>query len=103
MQINKFLLMQAQQVGLMTDYHQFLIMSLDMHTIDLEPYQYSGTNITAIRIVNPEGEQIQQLENYITETETSIGEEMIEGMSFETFKILIHLRFKCYKKHPSNN
>lgn len=27
-----------------------------MHTIDLEPYQHSGTNITGIRIVDPASE-----------------------------------------------
>lgn len=45
-------LKQTQQVGLMTDYHQFIIANLDAHTIDLEPFQYSGTNISMIRIVN---------------------------------------------------
>lgn len=28
-------------------------MSLDAHTIDLEPFQYSGTNFTIMRLVNP--------------------------------------------------
>lgn len=48
------ILKQAQQVGLMTDEHQFIITSLDMHTIDLEPFQYSGANITGFRLVSPE-------------------------------------------------
>jgi glutamate receptor, ionotropic, invertebrate len=48
------ILKQAQQVGLMTDDHQIIITSLDMHTIDLEPFQYSGANITGFRLVNPE-------------------------------------------------
>lgn len=65
----------------MTDYHQFLITSLDMHTIDLEPYQYSGTNITAIRIIDPESELIQQVETFITESELANGEEMLEGIN----------------------
>lgn len=47
------ILKQAQQVGLMTDEHQIIISSLDMHTIDLEPFQYSGTNITGFRMVLP--------------------------------------------------
>jgi ionotropic glutamate receptor len=37
---------QAQQVGIMTDHHQYIVTTMDMHTIDLEPYQYGGTNIT---------------------------------------------------------
>ncbi|KAF4528160.1 hypothetical protein B566_EDAN016924 [Ephemera danica] len=46
-------LKQAQQVGLMASHHSYIITSLDMHTIDLEPYQYSGTNITGFRLVDP--------------------------------------------------
>lgn len=48
------ILKQAQQVGLMTDEHKFIISSLDFHTIDLEPFQHSGTNITGFRLVSPE-------------------------------------------------
>lgn len=55
------ILKQAQQVGLMTDLHQFIITSLDMHTIDLEPYQYSGTNITGFRIVSPDDPMVKQV------------------------------------------
>ncbi|CAH0553020.1 unnamed protein product [Brassicogethes aeneus] len=46
-------LKQAQQVGMMTDNYHFIIANLDMHTIDISPYQYAGTNITGLRIVNP--------------------------------------------------
>lgn len=55
------ILKQAQQVGLMTDEHQILITSLDMHTIDLEPFQYSGTNITGFRIVSPDDSLVKQV------------------------------------------
>ncbi|XP_065349447.1 glutamate receptor ionotropic, kainate 2-like [Cloeon dipterum] len=47
------ILMQAQQVGLMAGYYSYIITNLDMHTLDLEPYQYGGTNITGIRVVDP--------------------------------------------------
>jgi len=30
-----------------------------MHTLDLEPYQYGGTNITGIRVVNPADEDVR--------------------------------------------
>lgn len=43
-------LQQAQQVGLMTsDYHYF-ITNLDLQTIDMEPYKYSGSNISGVRL-----------------------------------------------------
>lgn len=47
-------LKQAQQVGLLTDQHHFLITTPDLHTLDLEPFQYSGVNITGIRMVSPQ-------------------------------------------------
>ncbi|XP_050533361.1 glutamate receptor ionotropic, kainate 2-like [Daktulosphaira vitifoliae] len=46
-------LIQAQQVGLMGSEHSYLISSLDMHVLDLEPFKYSGTNITGMRLVKP--------------------------------------------------
>lgn len=61
------ILKQAQQVGLMTDQHQFIITSLDMHTIDLEPFQYSGTNITGFRIVSPDDPMVKQVTDIFRE------------------------------------
>ncbi|XP_050428924.1 glutamate receptor ionotropic, kainate 2-like [Adelges cooleyi] len=46
-------LVQAQQVGLMGSEHNYIISSLDMHTLDLDPFKYSGTNITGMRLVKP--------------------------------------------------
>ncbi len=36
-----------------------------MHTVDLEPYQHSGTNITGIRIVNPESPFMEDLMTFL--------------------------------------
>ncbi|XP_015522024.2 glutamate receptor ionotropic, kainate 2 [Neodiprion lecontei] len=47
-------LKQAQQVGLMTDKHSYIIASLDLTSIDLEPYQYGGTNLTGLRLIDPD-------------------------------------------------
>lgn len=52
-------LKQAQQIGMMSDYHSYLITSLDLHMVDLDEFKYGGTNITAFRLVNPEMEKIQ--------------------------------------------
>ncbi|VVC31772.1 Ionotropic glutamate receptor, L-glutamate and glycine-binding domain,Receptor, ligand binding [Cinara cedri] len=46
-------LYQAQQVGLMGSEHNFIIASLDMHTLDLDPFKYSGTTIIGMRLVKP--------------------------------------------------
>lgn len=31
----------------------------DLHTINLEPYQYGGTNITGVRMVDPNSKIVQ--------------------------------------------
>ncbi|KAJ3649499.1 hypothetical protein Zmor_021239 [Zophobas morio] len=54
-------LIQAQQVGLMSDKHTFFITNLDLHTLDLVPFQYGGTNITGIRMFDPQSPSIQTL------------------------------------------
>ncbi|CAG9860825.1 unnamed protein product [Phyllotreta striolata] len=53
-------LRQAQQVGLMTNKHHFIITNLDLHTIELMPYQYSETNITGMRFVDPENPDLTE-------------------------------------------
>lgn len=57
-------LKQAQQVGLMTDYHKFIITTPDLHTIDLEPYQYSGSNFTGIRLIDPDDYRVRQITEF---------------------------------------
>lgn len=46
------ILRQAMEVGLMTKYYNWVIANLDAHSIDLEPYSYSGVNVTLFRILN---------------------------------------------------
>jgi hypothetical protein len=66
------ILTHAQQVGLMTDQHRFLITSLDLHTIDLEAFKYSGTNITGFRLI-PESDS--DVNYFIKQLNTLIKEE----------------------------
>nr|CAD7453108.1 unnamed protein product [Timema tahoe] len=54
-------LKQAQQIGMMSDYHSYLITSLDLHSVDLEEFKYGGTNITAFRLVDPEKPELQKV------------------------------------------
>lgn len=44
-------LTQAQQVGLMTHEHYFIITNLDFHTINLYPFQHADANITGVSSV----------------------------------------------------
>lgn len=43
-------LKQAQQVGLMSEKHNYIITNIDMHTVDLEPYQYGGCTIIGVSL-----------------------------------------------------
>jgi len=44
---------QALQVGMMTMAQSYFITSLDMNTINFEPFKYLGTNITGLRMIDP--------------------------------------------------
>ncbi|KOB77595.1 Ionotropic glutamate receptor, partial [Operophtera brumata] len=54
-------LQQAQQIGMMSDYHSYLITSLDLHSVDLEEFKYGGTNITALRLLDPDRTDVQRV------------------------------------------
>lgn len=62
-------LKQAQQVGLMTDQHQLILTNFDSHIIDLEPYQYSGTSITTLQLIDPEHQILKEMAEYLAEAE----------------------------------
>ena len=48
------ILQQANEIELMTDYHNYLITSLDLDKVNIDPYTYMNVNITGFRIVNPD-------------------------------------------------
>ncbi|XP_076358702.1 glutamate receptor ionotropic, kainate 2-like [Tachypleus tridentatus] len=60
-------LKQAQQVDMMSEYHNYFLTSLDLHTVDLKDFQYGGTNISAFSLVDEKGQQyINFLRNWKT-------------------------------------
>ncbi|KAJ4452356.1 hypothetical protein ANN_03889, partial [Periplaneta americana] len=66
-------LKQAQQIGLMTSDQSYIITCLDLHTIDLEPYQHGGTNITGLRMVDPDSEIVQMAVKHWGDLESRRG------------------------------
>lgn len=42
----------------MSDTHNYIITDPDFQTLDLQPYQWGGSNITGFRILDPEDEEI---------------------------------------------
>ncbi|KAG5684286.1 hypothetical protein PVAND_013522 [Polypedilum vanderplanki] len=81
------ILKQSLQVGLLSDEHNVLITTPDMHTIDLESYQYSGTNITGVRMVNPENPEVFHIIKELyhlaehDKRQKSTDEEMLEELN----------------------
>ena len=49
-------LKHAQQVDMLSDYHNYLFTSLDLHTLDLTDFQYGGTNISGFSLIDDRSE-----------------------------------------------
>uniref|UniRef100_A0A8D0AGB1 Glutamate receptor n=1 Tax=Sander lucioperca TaxID=283035 RepID=A0A8D0AGB1_SANLU len=49
---NQDLLKQLSSMGMMTEYYHFFFTTLDLFALDLEPYRYSGVNMTGFRLLN---------------------------------------------------
>ncbi|XP_030648078.1 glutamate receptor ionotropic, kainate 1 [Chanos chanos] len=45
------ILKQLMSMGMMTEYYHFFFTTLDLFALDLEPYRYSGVNMTAFRLI----------------------------------------------------
>ncbi|GLG96196.1 Glutamate [NMDA] receptor subunit 1 [Gryllus bimaculatus] len=73
-------LTQAQQVGLMVAENRFIISNLDMYTIDMMPYSYGGSNITGIRLIDPD-EVHASLANTDMAGEVFLTETAVQGFS----------------------
>lgn len=86
-------LKQAQQVGIITDQHQFIITSPDLHTLDLEPYQYSGTNITGIRLIDPEDPRLVQVTDLWKRLHEEQGLELPESLLPSNIRTEVALTF----------
>ncbi|XP_068239083.1 glutamate receptor ionotropic, kainate 2-like isoform X2 [Palaemon carinicauda] len=54
-------LKQAQQIGMVTANYNYILTTLDLHLIDLEDFKYSGTNITALRIIDLSRDEVRNL------------------------------------------
>ncbi|XP_018340936.1 PREDICTED: glutamate receptor ionotropic, kainate 2-like isoform X2 [Trachymyrmex septentrionalis] len=54
-------LKQAQQVGILSNKYKVIVTSLDLQTLDLEPYQFSGVNFTGIRLIDPKDPTVLQI------------------------------------------
>jgi ionotropic kainate glutamate receptor 2 len=61
-------LIQCQQVGLISQGYYFFLTSLDAHTINLDDFKYGGTNITSYRMINVDKPEVQNVIYSIVES-----------------------------------
>uniref|UniRef100_A0A1B6CLB4 Glutamate receptor n=2 Tax=Clastoptera arizonana TaxID=38151 RepID=A0A1B6CLB4_9HEMI len=80
-------LMHAQQVGVMGDDVSYIITTLDFTTIDLEPFRYSGTNITGLRMVDPENESVGKFVEVWNKHVAENGDEELEEITAENISV----------------
>ncbi|CAL4076228.1 unnamed protein product, partial [Meganyctiphanes norvegica] len=67
-------LKQAQQVGIMTSYHNYFITSLDLHTVDLEDFRHGGTNLYTLQLVDLHSPAVQRvIQDWTFEEDPPIG------------------------------
>uniref|UniRef100_A0A8C6HWK8 Glutamate receptor n=1 Tax=Mus spicilegus TaxID=10103 RepID=A0A8C6HWK8_MUSSI len=55
------ILKQALAMGMMTEYYHYIFTTLDLFALDVEPYRYSGVNMTGFRILNTENTQVSSI------------------------------------------
>ena len=53
-------LKHAQQVGMMTEHHSYLITSLDLHTVDMEDFKFGRTRITSLRLIDSTSTEFEE-------------------------------------------
>ncbi|ETE73487.1 Glutamate receptor, ionotropic kainate 1, partial [Ophiophagus hannah] len=49
---------QILSMGMMTEYYHYVFTTLDLFALDLEPYRYSGVNMTGFRLLNIDNTQV---------------------------------------------
>ncbi|NWI30104.1 GRIK1 protein, partial [Sula dactylatra] len=55
------ILKQILSMGMMTEYYHYFFTTLDLFALDLEPYRYSGVNMTGFRLLNVENPQVSSV------------------------------------------
>lgn len=76
------------QVGLLNQHTHLVITSLDLHTIDLDPFQHIEANITGFRITNGRSQYMDGLRPYMNAyTKPMPGQERI---NFTPDSVLLH-------------
>ncbi|KAF6724956.1 Glutamate receptor ionotropic, kainate 1 [Oryzias melastigma] len=77
-------LKQILSMGMMTEYYHYFFTTLDLFSLDLEPYRYSGVNMTGFRLLNVDDPKVALvLERWAMErlqSPSKVETGMMEGM-----------------------
>uniref|UniRef100_A0A8C6M1T8 Glutamate receptor n=1 Tax=Nothobranchius furzeri TaxID=105023 RepID=A0A8C6M1T8_NOTFU len=77
-------LKQILSMGMMTEYYHYFFTTLDLFALDLEPYRYSGVNMTGFRLLNVDNPKVALvLERWAMErlqASSKVETGMMEGM-----------------------
>ncbi|UXI16918.1 hypothetical protein NH340_JMT02861 [Sarcoptes scabiei] len=81
-------LRHAQQVGIMTEAHSYLITSLDLHTMNLEDFKFGRTKISSLRIVDDSSPELINIMSNWSELTRKLN--MQDQIFFQTESALIY-------------
>uniref|UniRef100_A0A8C3LLL9 Glutamate receptor n=2 Tax=Phasianinae TaxID=9072 RepID=A0A8C3LLL9_CHRPC len=101
------ILRQAMAMGMMTEYYHFIFTTLDLYALDLEPYRYSGVNLTGFRILNVENPHVSSIiekwamERLQSAPKAELG--LLDGVMMTDAALLydaVHVVSVCYQRAP---
>ncbi|NWH72943.1 GRIK3 protein, partial [Piaya cayana] len=101
------ILKQAMAMGMMTEYYHFIFTTLDLYALDLEPYRYSGVNLTGFRILNVENPHVSSIiekwsmERLQSTPKAELG--LLDGVMMTDAALLydaVHVVSVCYQRAP---
>ncbi|XP_064489390.1 glutamate receptor ionotropic, kainate 2-like [Ornithodoros turicata] len=82
-------LQAASEIGMMTDYHNYVITSLDMHTLNTSQFHNTLANVSALRLVDMERREMQELLHSWSNSELRYGRRALNMTSLRTDIALI--------------
>uniref|UniRef100_A0A8D2PHK6 Glutamate receptor n=1 Tax=Zosterops lateralis melanops TaxID=1220523 RepID=A0A8D2PHK6_ZOSLA len=97
----------AMAMGMMTEYYHFIFTTLDLYALDLEPYRYSGVNLTGFRILNVENPHVSSIiekwsmERLQSAPKAELG--LLDGVMMTDAALLydaVHVVSVCYQRAP---
>ncbi|XP_074594832.1 glutamate receptor ionotropic, kainate 2-like [Brevipalpus obovatus] len=96
-------LRDASSVDMLTDYHDYIFSTFNFHAVDLSDFHRSGTNISALSLMDLQSADFHEIvKNYITEeTKTSTGYVVNRNAPPETtseFTIEVALMYDAVKQ-----